>query len=120
MLQLKNLLMERGTLLGKEPREGRKVLATIGFFDFVAAVSVVFSGCCPAAVSDSETVFLCPASSLAAALRPVTRGNDTLAPRHIPHLPASAGAATLGLSSHIGCPLPRQEQHVSLHIVRLS
>jgi len=48
---------------------GRKVFATIGFSDFAFGISVVFSDCCPATVSDSETVFLCPLSSAAA--RPV-------------------------------------------------
>jgi hypothetical protein len=43
----------------------RKVFATIGFFDFAFGISVVFSNCCPATVSDSETVFLCPLSSSA-------------------------------------------------------
>jgi hypothetical protein len=62
VLQPKNLLMKRGTLLSQEPRKGRKVFATIGFPDFAFGVSVVFSGCCPATVSDSETVFLCPLS----------------------------------------------------------
>jgi hypothetical protein len=70
MLQPKNLLMKRGTLLGREPRVDRKVFATIGFPDFAAGISVVFSGFGFTAVSDSETVFLCPLSSSAAALRP--------------------------------------------------
>jgi hypothetical protein len=38
----------------------RKVVASLSFADFTAGISVVFSGYCPAAVSDSETVFLCP------------------------------------------------------------
>jgi hypothetical protein len=71
MLQPKNLLMKRGTLLGWEPRVGRKVFATIGFPDFVFGISVVFSTCCPATVSDSETVFLCPLSSQAAVPQPI-------------------------------------------------
>jgi hypothetical protein len=60
VLQPKNLLTKRGTLLSKEPRMDRKVFATIGFLDFAFGVSVVFPKCCPATVSDSETVFLCP------------------------------------------------------------
>ncbi|MFD2718308.1 hypothetical protein ACFST9_06255 [Hymenobacter monticola] len=60
MLQPKYLLMKRGTLLGWDPREDRKVLTAVGFSDFAAGVSVIFSACCPAAVSDSEAVFLCP------------------------------------------------------------
>jgi hypothetical protein len=71
MLQPKNLLMKRGTLLGREPRVDQKVFAIIGFPDFTAGISVVFSKCCPATVSDFETVFLCPLSSLAAAPRPI-------------------------------------------------
>ncbi|MET4107457.1 hypothetical protein [Hymenobacter sp. UYP22] len=65
MLQPKNLLMKRGTLLGKEPRVDRKVFAAIGFADFASHISVVFSGYCPTTVSEAETVFLCPLSSLA-------------------------------------------------------
>ncbi|TYZ08312.1 hypothetical protein FY528_12720 [Hymenobacter lutimineralis] len=71
MLQPKNLLMKRGNLLGGEPRVDRKVFATVGFPDFASGISVIFSGYCPAAVSDSETVFLCPLSSLAAAPLPI-------------------------------------------------
>gem|GEM_PF-3087064 len=71
MLQPKNQLMKRGPLLGKEPRVDRKVFITIGFSDFAFGISVVFSACCPATVSDSETVFLCPLSLAAAALPPV-------------------------------------------------
>ncbi|MDO7884220.1 hypothetical protein [Hymenobacter cheonanensis] len=67
MLQPKNLLMKRGTLLGREPRVSRKVFASIGFPDFAFGISVIFSACCPATVSDSETVFLCPLSWAAAA-----------------------------------------------------
>jgi hypothetical protein len=63
-------MTKRGTLLSKEPREGRKVFAIIGFFDVAFGISVVFSDCCPATVSDSETVFLCPPSSAAAAAQP--------------------------------------------------
>ncbi|SFQ64851.1 hypothetical protein SAMN04515668_3407 [Hymenobacter arizonensis] len=59
--------MKRGTLLSKEPRVDRKVFATIGFSDFASGISVVFFGCCPATVSDFETVFLCPLSSSFAA-----------------------------------------------------
>lgn len=58
--------MKRGTLLDREPREDRKVFATIGFSNFAAGISVVFSGYCPATVSDFETVFLCPLDSSAA------------------------------------------------------
>ena len=65
MLQPKNLLTKRETLLSKEPRVDRKVFATIGFPDFAIGISVVFSDCYPATVSDSETVFLCPLSSAA-------------------------------------------------------
>jgi hypothetical protein len=64
MLQPKNLLMKRGALLGRELRVDRKVFAAIGFSDFAAGISVVFSECCPATVSESETVFLCPLDSL--------------------------------------------------------
>jgi hypothetical protein len=60
MLQPKNLLMKRGTLHSWEPRVDREAFATIGSPDFAAGISVVFSGFCPATVSDSETVFLCP------------------------------------------------------------
>ncbi|MBH8556871.1 hypothetical protein I7X13_02360 [Hymenobacter sp. BT442] len=67
MLQPKNLLMKRGTSLGRDPRMDRKVFSAIGFSSFAAGISVVFSGYRPAAVSDSETVFLCPLSSLTAA-----------------------------------------------------
>lgn len=52
--------MKRGTLPGKDPRVDQKVCAAVGFSDFAAVASVIFSACCPAAVSDSETVFLCP------------------------------------------------------------
>ena len=44
VLQPKNLLMKRGTLLGREPRVDRKVFATIGFPDFASGISVVFLG----------------------------------------------------------------------------
>ncbi len=54
--------MKRGTLLGWDPRVDRKVFATIGSSDFAFGISVIFSACCPATVSDSETVFLCPVS----------------------------------------------------------
>ncbi|WP_162549795.1 hypothetical protein [Hymenobacter nivis] len=67
MLQPKSQLMKRGILLGREPREGRKVFATVGFSSFAAGISAIFSGYCPATVSDSETVFLCPLSSSATA-----------------------------------------------------
>jgi hypothetical protein len=60
MLQSQNPLMKRGTLPGKDPRVDQKVRAAVGFSDFAAVVSVIFSACCPAAVSESETVFLCP------------------------------------------------------------
>jgi len=70
MLQPKNLLMKRETLLGSEPRVDRKVSAAIGFPDFASGISVVFSGCCLATVSDSETVFLCPLSSSFATPQP--------------------------------------------------
>jgi len=42
VLQLKTLLMERGTLLGKEPRVDQKVFAAVGFADFAFGISVVF------------------------------------------------------------------------------
>jgi hypothetical protein len=38
MLQPKNLLTKRGTLLSKDPRESRKVFATIGFPDFAFGI----------------------------------------------------------------------------------
>ncbi|WP_460502502.1 hypothetical protein [Hymenobacter agri] len=69
MLQPKHQLMKRGTLLGRDPRESQNGFTAIGFPDFAAAVSVIFSARCPAAVSDSETVFLCP-RRLAEALLP--------------------------------------------------
>ena len=72
--------MKRGPLLGREPRVDRKVFATIGFPDFASGISVIFSGCCPAAVSDSETVFLCPLSSSAAAAQPIPGSNANLKP----------------------------------------
>jgi hypothetical protein len=56
--------MKRGTVLGKEPRVDHKVFSTIGFSDFAFGISVIYSESCPAAVSDSETVFLCPSRSL--------------------------------------------------------
>jgi hypothetical protein len=71
MLQPKNLLMKRGTLLSRESRVDWKVFTAIGSPDFASGISVVFSGCCPATVSDSETVFLCPLSSSAAAPPPI-------------------------------------------------
>jgi hypothetical protein len=64
VLQPKNLLTKRETLLCKEPRVARKGFATIGFPDFAFGISVVFSDCCSTTVSESETVFLCPVSSL--------------------------------------------------------
>lgn len=70
MLHPENLLTKRGTLLGKEPRVSRKVFATSGFSDFASGIFVVSFGYCPATVSDSETVFLCPLSSSAAARHP--------------------------------------------------
>ena len=63
MLHPNTLSMKRGTLLSKEPRVDRKVFASIGFPDFAFGISVVFSECYPATVSESETVFLCPLSS---------------------------------------------------------
>jgi hypothetical protein len=49
---------------------GREVFATVGFSDCAVGVSVVFSACCPATVSDSETVFLClPRAATAAGSR---------------------------------------------------
>ena len=70
MLQLKNLLMRCETQPDREPRVDQKVFGTIGFPDSVTGISVVFSGYCPATVSDSETVFLCPVSSAVAAPQP--------------------------------------------------
>jgi len=49
---------------------GRKVFAAIGFADDAFGISVDFSACCPATVSDSETVFLCPLSSAVPARLP--------------------------------------------------
>ena len=63
--------MKRGTLLGRKPRVDRKVFTNISFPDFASGISVVFSGCCPATVSESETVFLCPLSSSVAAPQPI-------------------------------------------------
>jgi hypothetical protein len=71
MLQPKNSLMKREALFGREPRVDQKVFASIGFLDFAAGISVVFSECCPATVSDSETVFLCLLGSSAAVPRPI-------------------------------------------------
>ena len=71
VLQPKNLLMKRGTLLSKEPRVDRKVFTTIGFPDFASGISVIFSGCCLVTVSESETVFLCPLSSSVAVPQPI-------------------------------------------------
>lgn len=56
--------MKRETLLSWEPRVGREVFASIGFSNFAAGISVVFSEYCPATVLDSETVFLCLLISL--------------------------------------------------------
>ncbi|MGY3089112.1 hypothetical protein ACVWYF_002152 [Hymenobacter sp. UYAg731] len=64
MLQPKNPLMKRGTLLSSDPREDRKVFAAVGFADFASGISAVFSDYCPATVSDSETVFLCAVGSV--------------------------------------------------------
>ncbi|WP_460616755.1 hypothetical protein [Hymenobacter ruber] len=64
MLQPKHPLMKRGTLLSGDPREDRKVCAAVSFSDFASGISAVFSGCCPATVSDSETVFLCAVGSV--------------------------------------------------------
>jgi len=47
VLQPKNLLMKRGTLLGREPRVDRKVFATISFPDFAFGIPVVFLGVAP-------------------------------------------------------------------------
>jgi hypothetical protein len=74
--------MKRGILFTKEPRAGRKVFAAIGFSDFAFGVSVIFVEYCPATVSDSETVFLCPLSWVAAPAPPigalaVRRGDKT-------------------------------------------
>ena len=63
MLQPENMLMKRGALLGSDPREDRKVCAAVSFFDYSAGTAAVFSGCYPATVSDSETVFLCAIGS---------------------------------------------------------
>ncbi len=71
VLQPKPQLMKRGTLLGKAPREDRKVFAAVGFSHFAAGISVDFSEYCPAPVSDSETVFLCLLSASAAAPQPL-------------------------------------------------
>jgi len=68
VLQPKNLLTKRGILLSEEPRADRKVFATTDFSDFAFGISGIFSTCCPATVSDSETVFLCPLRSAVAAL----------------------------------------------------
>lgn len=62
--------MKRGAQLDREPRADRKAFGTIGFSDSVTGIFVVFSGYCPATVSDSETVFLCPVSSAVAAPPP--------------------------------------------------
>jgi hypothetical protein len=67
MLQPKNLLPKRATLLSKEPRVDRKAFAIIGFPDFAFGISVVFSKYYLATVSESETVFLCSLNSTAAA-----------------------------------------------------
>jgi hypothetical protein len=99
MLQPKNLLMKRGTLLGKELRVGRKVFAIIGSPDFTAGISVVFSECCLATVSDSETVFLCPLSPLAVAPQPITASHGGQHARRyqwkLPPTPRPTPAASL-------------------------
>ncbi|WP_460609238.1 hypothetical protein [Hymenobacter terrigena] len=64
MLQPKHPLMKRGTLLSSDPREDQKAFAAVGLFDFASGISAVFFGCCPATVSDSETVFLCAVGSV--------------------------------------------------------
>jgi hypothetical protein len=52
-------------MLSKETRVDRKVFAIVDFPNFAFGIFVVFSSYYPATVSDSETVFLCPLSSLA-------------------------------------------------------
>ncbi|TGD77597.1 hypothetical protein [Hymenobacter wooponensis] len=78
MLQPKSLMMKRGALLGWEPRVDREVFATIDSPDFASGISVVFSGCCPSTVSNSETVFLCPLRSAAATMASVPAGSPFL------------------------------------------
>jgi hypothetical protein len=96
MLQPKKMSMKRGSLLAKEPRAGRKVFATI---DFAVGVSVVFSDCCPTTVSDSETVFLCPPSAVAAAGQPGS-------PSGFPPWAAAAGLAPTRFHSFSSFILP--------------
>lgn len=66
----------------------RKVFINVGFSDFASPVSVVFSGCYPATVSDFETVFLCPLSALATILLPMQDADAFL------HLTTPPSAAT--------------------------
>src|SRR5687768_1073042 len=99
MLQPKNLLMKRGdTLLGREPRVDQKVFAAIGSPDFASGISVIFSECCPATVSDSETVFLCPLSSSTAASHPINTSYGRQHPLcqrwRLPPLPRPTPAAS--------------------------
>jgi hypothetical protein len=99
MLQPKNLLMKRGTLLGWELRVGHKVFATTGFPDFASGISVVFSGCYPAAVSESETVFLCPLRSSAAT-------QQTIPTFHARQYPLPTTAAATSAAAYSGSPIP--------------
>ncbi|WP_460585893.1 hypothetical protein [Hymenobacter arcticus] len=109
MLQPKNLLTKRGTLLGKEPRGNRKVLVTIGFSDFAFGISVIFSECCPATVSDFETVFLCPLSSSASpAADSYFITQPLLSPPRNANSLSPAVAAATSASACIGSPLLRQ------------
>lgn len=82
--------MKRGAVLGKEPRVDRKVFTTAGFPDFASGVSIVFSGYFPAAVSDSETVFLCPLGSSTTTLQFTHSTDATPALHPAPHPSAPA------------------------------
>ncbi len=91
--------MKRGTLLGKEPRVGQKAHAAFGSPDFASVISVFFSGYFPAAVSDSETVFLCPLSSSATPCRQLNlrRAQASPTPLLTGNLPPQTGAAAFAL-----------------------
>ena len=96
MLQPKNLLMKRGTLLGRESRVDREVFSTIGFPNFIPGIAVVFSEYCPATVSDSETVFLCPSGSSVAALQPLRISQPIVSTYFSPTVAATTGSAQAG------------------------
>ncbi|UOQ69380.1 hypothetical protein [Hymenobacter volaticus] len=114
MLQPKNLLMKREALLDREPRVDQKVFAAIGFPDFTAGISVVFSGCCPATVSDSETVFLCPLRSLTVVPQLIAASPDA-------NTRSAKGGGCPSAPAHPGRRFPRQrEGQIRLHLFVLA